>query len=994
MRLHATTWNVRLSARQLARLLGCVLALSAATALAELPVARLFAVFPTGGKQGTTVDVALTGIDLEGVSKLHFSTPGITAVQKTVPPGLGQSGPQGVPGQFTITIAPDARAGICELRAIGKYGVSNPRSFVVGTSNEIVETEPNNAPDKATEVPLGTLVNGLSNGAADQDFYKFNAKQGQRVIVDCWAYRIDSRMDASLVLYDASGKELERNRDTNRRDPLLDFTVPADGVYYVEVHDFLYQGDGEHFYRLSISTDAYLDYVFPPSGLPGSKASYTLYGRNLPGGQPTTVVAADGKPLQSLAVEIELPADQSVQNLDIGSIVEPDESGIDGYAYRLPTPSGLTTSSVLIGYATAPVVAEQEPNDDPAHPQAVSIPCEYVGQFYPQSDRDWIAFQAKAGEALWMEVISQRLGLPTDPYLLVQQVTKNDKGEEQVKDIQGVDDFRENPRDRFGAVFDMKTDDPAFRFVAPADGTYRVLVRNLSNYSHADPRLVYRLAIHPAKPDFRLVVDPHLLPFSPDPNQNPPTVWSPLLRKGGSELIDVMVFRREGFDGEVQIVADGLPEGVTSAPVTIAAGQERGVLVLSAAENAPESMSLITILGKAKIGETEVTRPARPAAMIWGGRINQLAPRFRLARNFAIAVSGMETAPFFIDSGANLVVEMCKAGKAEVPIKLVRRGDFKGTVQLAPSSVPPNVKAPAVTLDASKAEAKLEFPLPANVPVGSYTFSVVGSTQVSYSRDPEAVTAATQRKTAVDKIVAELAAASKAATEAKAAAEKRAADMAVAMQKAREAAQAADKAAQEAAAKAKAAAEAKAAADKAAADMEAQLKAAAGAKAAAEKAAAEADAKAKEAAGVQQNVAKALDEATKKAKPANINIASPSPTVTLKVTAAPVTLAPAPPATVKQGASVELPLSIARLYGFADVVQLKTKVPAEAKAMKVADVAVPADQTQAKLKVETGAETPPGKHTISVTAVAKYNGQELTVSQDVAITVEAAEAAK
>ena len=64
-----------------------------------------------------------------------------------------------------------------------------------------------------------------------------------------------------------------------------------------------------------------------------------------------------------------------------------------------------------------------------AKAQAVSVPCEVAGQFYPQTDRDWVTFQAKAGEALWIEVLSQRLGLPTDPHLLVQQVTKNDKGE-------------------------------------------------------------------------------------------------------------------------------------------------------------------------------------------------------------------------------------------------------------------------------------------------------------------------------------------------------------------------------------------------------------------------------------------------------------------------------------------------------------------------------------------------------------------------------------
>lgn len=980
-------WSVRLSAM--------VVGLAALPALAQsLPVARLFSVFPAGGKQGTTVEVNIAGIDLERVSKLHFSTPGITAVQNTVPPALGETGPQAVPGKFTVTIAADARPGLCEVRAIGQYGVSNPRTFVIGTKNEIAEVEPNNEAGKATEVAIGSVVNAQSNSATDQDYFKFAAKAGQRVLIDCWAYRIDSRMDATLVLYDATGKEMARNRDTNRRDPLLDFVVPADGVYYVEVYDFLYAGSSEYFYRLSIDTNAYLDFVMPPAGQPGSTAGYTLYGRNLPGGLPTSVVSADGKPLESLAVQIALPADQSVQNLEVGSVVEPEESGIDGIAYRLPTPAGLT-NEVLLGFATAPIVSEQEPNDDPAKAQAVTAPCEFVGQFYPQTDREWVTFQAKAGESLWIEVISQRLGLPTDPFLLVQQVTTNDKGEQQVKDVQGVDDFLEDPPGpgrRGMSIYDMKTDDPAFRFTAPADGTYRILVRNLSNYSRPDPRFVYRLAIHPAKPDFRVVVKPRLLPFSPDPNQNPPTVWSPLLRKGGTELIDVMVFRTEGFDGEVTVSVDGLPAGVTAAPVTIAAGQFVGSFVLAAAEDAPESMSLVTVLGKAKIGDSEVVRPARTASMVWGGALNQVTPRTRLTRNLAVAVSGSESAPFFVDTGAGTVLEMCKAGKVELPIKLIRRGDFKGDVALASSQLPPNVKQVTSSIAGAAAEGKLEVALPANAPVGTYTFSILGTSQVNYSRNPEAVKEATDRKAAVDKIVADLTAAAKAATDAKSAAEKKAADTTVAMQKARELAQAANKAAQEAADKAKAALEAKLAAEKAAAEAEAQTKAATDAKVAAEKAAADADAKVKEAAGIAAAVAKTVEAATNQAKPKAINLSAPSPTVTLKITAAPITIATMPSAAVKAGTTLEIPVTITRLYGYNDPVQLKTKLPPTAKGLKVAEVTIPAGQSQAKIVVEAAADATAGAHTLNLTAVSKFNGQDLSVADDVAVTIEAAAA--
>jgi hypothetical protein len=257
---------------------------------------------------------------------------------------------------------------------------------------------------------------------------------------------------------------------------------------------------------------------------------------------------------------------------------------------------------------------------------------------------------------------------------------------------------------------------------------------------------------------------------------------------------------------------------------------------------------------------------------------------------------------------------------------------------------------------------------------------------VLYARNPEAVTEATARKTAVDKIVADRAAAAKAAADAKAAAEKQAADMTAAVEKARQAAAAAAKAADEAAAKAKEAASAKAAADKAMADAEAQAKTAAEAKAAAEKTAAEADAKAKEAAEVQKVVDKAVADATNQAKPKAINVAVPSPTVTLKVTEAPITLEVTPPAAAKPGTTVEVPLKIARLYGFAEAVTIKTKAE---KDFKVPDVTLAADAAEGKLAVEVGAEAKPGTYNFTVDAAFKFNGQDLTVSRSVAVVVEA-----
>jgi len=168
--------------------------------------------------------------------------------------------------------------------------------------------------------------------------------------------------------------------------------------------------------------------------LPGTKNKYDLYGRNLPGGATTQLKSVDGKPLEQLAVEIELPGDSAArQRLITGLPLKPADAVLDGIEYRLSTSKGVS-NPVLLSFATAPVVIEQEPNDKPERAQKISLPCEVAGQFYPAGDSDWFSFEAKKDEIYWVELFSRRLGSPTASFALVQRVTKNDKGEEKVSD--------------------------------------------------------------------------------------------------------------------------------------------------------------------------------------------------------------------------------------------------------------------------------------------------------------------------------------------------------------------------------------------------------------------------------------------------------------------------------------------------------------------------------------------------------------------------------
>src|SRR5690348_7851310 len=102
------------------------------SALAQLPTATLYAIYPPGAKQGTSVDVTVTGANLDDGERLVFSHPGITAQPKMSAVDDFHPAPTKMADQFTIAIGADVPPGIYEARHIGRYGASNPRSFVVG----------------------------------------------------------------------------------------------------------------------------------------------------------------------------------------------------------------------------------------------------------------------------------------------------------------------------------------------------------------------------------------------------------------------------------------------------------------------------------------------------------------------------------------------------------------------------------------------------------------------------------------------------------------------------------------------------------------------------------------------------------------------------------------------------------------------------------------------------------------------------------------------
>jgi hypothetical protein len=120
--------------------------------------------------------------------------------------------------------------------------------------------------------------------------------------------------------------------------------------------------------------------------------------------------------------------------------------GASRRVYALGSPAG-SSNPLFVQFATAPVLLEAEPNNEPGKAQKITVPGEFAGQFQSTGDVDHLEFEAKAGEVFYLEVFAERHGTTADPYLTLDQVTKNDKGEEK-KRRSPLGDRRERRRKR------------------------------------------------------------------------------------------------------------------------------------------------------------------------------------------------------------------------------------------------------------------------------------------------------------------------------------------------------------------------------------------------------------------------------------------------------------------------------------------------------------------------------------------------------------------
>lgn len=706
---------------------------------AQLPLPKLDTLFPPALEPGATVEITATGTDLDPPATLRFSHPGIQVTPKA-----------GTPATFEVQVPPDLPPGWVEARFVGRFGASNPRPLLVAPPAPRGLSVPANniTPASAFPLPLDTPCRGRVS-PSQAHWFRFEARASQRLRVQVEAATLDSRLVPDVAVLDESNRELA----VARRSEVLDFTPAADGKYHLRLHDQTYRGGDAYAYQLTISTGPRIEFAVPPVVQPGSEAVLTLYGRSLPGGRPGSVRAADGQPLEEVQVRVSVPVQAQARTAPVAALprrpsalaFSPQEDWIHLPIPFSVSPAPIVPLTVALASSPRPVLPTPDPAAAPTAFPRIPAPAELGALFPARGDKGGWTFEARKDQVFWLEIASERLGFYSDARLVVQRLEPGGSPTEKPRttDVLELNDLEANPG---GREFDVTSRDCAGRLKIPTDGTYRILVRNLFDAGPTGGRVPYWLSLRLESPDFRLAVQPQAQPRLNDADRQV-HLWTPVLRRGETQPVRVIAFRRDGFEGPIEVLATQLPPGVSATPARIPAGQHTTSLLLTAATNAPSGQAALRVEGRARIGDQDLAHPASPAASIWHVQDwDQERAVVRPLEDLLVSVCNPEATPVIVtatpssEASGAFQATATAGSKVAIPLQIRREEGFPAAFSLRLQGHPEAEKRKEVAIPEKATGASLELDLAeTKLPPGTHTLWLQGLVTGQYRNNPAAL---------------------------------------------------------------------------------------------------------------------------------------------------------------------------------------------------------------------------------------------------------------
>ena len=582
-------------------------------------------VYPAGGRQGTTFEVALAGRFLDGVTDVVVSGEGVQAtliehvkplngkqinllrdrlkeLQQKVKPAKQSKGKNAANNEANAASEPDTGLDLAtlekEMTEI-KEKLANPKNRNRSNpqlSEDIifrVKLSADAEPGKR-EVRLKT-AQGLSNPVTfhvgQLPEYAEKEPKNKTEETDVLS-ELPMVINGQIMPGDVDRFRLKLSKGTRlvmavrarELTPYLADAVPGWfqatlALYDVDGKELAYADD----YRFH--PDPVLFYEIPRDGEYVLEIKDAIYrGREdfvyriTVGELPfvTSIFPLGGKVGTDTTVEMKgwnLPADEL--KLD----AKDKEPGIVPVSVRK---DDLVSNSVPFAVDTLPERLEKEANNKQAGAQKVKLPLIVNGRIDKPGDRDVFCFEGSAGDEVVAEVYARRLNSPLDSILKLTDANGHR--------LMTNDDYEDK-----GAGLTTHHADSLLSTTLPAEGTYYLHISDAQYKGGAS--YSYRLRISPPRPDFELRVVPSSIN----------------VRAGATVPMTVHALRKDGFSGDIALTLKDAPKGFVLNGRRVPAGKDQVRLTLKVPPTPMKKPLSLRLEGRAEIQGQEIVRPVIPA---------------------------------------------------------------------------------------------------------------------------------------------------------------------------------------------------------------------------------------------------------------------------------------------------------------------------------------------------------------------------------------------
>jgi hypothetical protein len=605
---------------------------------------------PMGMQRGTSLELILTGTNLADPTALWTSFPA-----KVTIPTDNNNGKDNAKLRVRLEVAQGAPLGFHALRLATRHGMSNLRLFCVDDLPQVMKVDSNRSKTTAQQVPVPCVVAGRAD-AEVSDYFKINVKTGQRVSFEILGRRLGSAFDPQLSLVDPrTQRELAYSNDAPglQTDARMTYTFKEAGDYLLEVRDVQWRGGADFWYRLRIGDFPCATTPVPMAAKRGSKVTVQFAGPNVAGVAP---------------VEVAVPADPAAE---VVWVAPRGSNGLHGWP-------------VALAVSDLEEVVEQEPNNEPAKANRISVPGGVTGRFQEKGDIDQFVFAAKKGQHWIIHAHTHEWYSPTEVLMVL-------------KNAMGMQVAASNP-----------AADPRIDFTVPTDGDYFLTVEHLLYWG--GPNETYRVTITPFKPGFDLTLGSDRVDMP----------------RGGVGVVPIQTVARRNYNGPIEVSVDG-PPGIKGQavlqPGPVVPNQPAGLLFITADPGLALGPLTLGIRGQATISGKMVTVRASARPVVSQALANLPYPPRQLFPQVLAAVTDQPPFTLAITFAAP---EQIRGGPAALTVTATRAAGFTEEIALTLLGLPANVAPALKNIPKEQNEVKAQVTPAANAALGQFTVSVSG----------------------------------------------------------------------------------------------------------------------------------------------------------------------------------------------------------------------------------------------------------------------------